>query len=388
MPSSTSTLRQAIACLFAYSACNAAHAAEWSAQPSAWWYLDYDTNRTLAAADQGSFPPDSAGYMTLDMLLRRLTDTGELDLHPQLQFQRFTKNSSLNANNGSVQLLGSHRSQLWALASSVGYSQNSTLVTELASTGIIDANARQDALTADANATRKLTALASLKADISYSDISYPGGMPAGLVGYKYYSGSLAYAYTYSLRSTFSLIAFGGELHNELGIKSSNEGARLQWVYTISELLTTTVSAGLSQADLQGGTNSGSVWNFSLVRRTDQEGKWSFSIGRDVEPDGRGILINHEEADLSFTHAVAPHLSFTVTGVAVRNNNDFSGVTQNDRHYFAGDLGVEWRAAREWQLSFTGGYSQATQPEPYEYAHGWRAAATLRWTPLPWSLSR
>jgi hypothetical protein len=387
MPSSTSTLRQAIACLVAYSACDAAHAAQWSAQPSIWWYLDYDTNRTLEPAGQG-LPPNNAGYMTLDMLLRRLTDTDELDFHPQVQFQRFTKSSSLNANNGSVQLLGSHRGQLWSVAGSVGYSQNSTLVTELASTGIIDANARQDALTADANATRKLTALTSLKADISYSDISYPGGLQAGLVGYKYYTASLAYAYTYSLRSTFSLIAFGSELHNQLGANLSNDGARLQWVYTISELLTMTASAGLSQADLQGGTSSGSVWSFSLVRRTDQEGKWSFSVGRDVEPDGRGLLINHEEADLSFVRAVAPHLFFTVTGMAVRNSDDFSGRTTYERRYFAGDLGMEWHAAREWQVSFTGGYSQATTPQPYEYAHGWRAAVTLRWTPLPWSVSR
>ena len=75
-------LRHAIACLVAYSACDAAHAAQWSAQPSIWWYLDYDTNRTLSPAGQG-VAPDYAGYMTLDLLLRRLSDTGELSIRTE-----------------------------------------------------------------------------------------------------------------------------------------------------------------------------------------------------------------------------------------------------------------------------------------------------------------
>lgn len=386
MPLSPS-LRHAIACLVAYSACDAAHAAQWSAQPSIWWYLDYDTNRTLSPQGQGVVP-DDAGYMTLDLLLRRLTDTGELSIHPQVEFQRFTKNSELDANNGSLQLLASHRAELWAVSTTLGYSHTSTLITEIASTGIVDASTYQDSLNADLNVSRKLSALQGITADVSYADVTYPGGLSAGLVAYKYYAGSLTYNYQYSLRSTFSLVAFGSDVRNELDEASDVVGAKLQWQYSITSLLTMTASAGTSEAHVSGSPGTGAVYSFSLVRRTDQEGKWSFTVFQDVEPNGLGVLLNHQEADLSVTHGVAPHLFVTVTATALRNRDVITGITYGDRRYFAGNLGLEWHAAPHWQVSFTGGYSQSTDPEPYQYAHGWRAAVTLRWTPHPWSISR
>jgi hypothetical protein len=381
-------LRHAIACLVAYSACDAAHAAEWSAQPSIWWYLDYDTNRRLAPQGQGE-TPDDAGYMTLDLLLQRLTETGELSIHPQLEFQRFTTDSALDATNGSLQLLASHRELLWSITTTLGYSHNSTLITELASTGIIDASSRQDSLNGDVSVTRDLSELQSIAADVSYADVTYPGGLPAGLVDYKYYGGSLTYSYQYSQRSTFSLVAFGSELRNELEESSDNTGAKLQWQYIWSSLITMTASAGASQTHVSGTAGTGAVYSFSLVRRTDQEGKWSFTVLQDVEPNGFGTLFSHQEADLSLTHAVAPHLFVTVTASAIRYRDVVAEVaTLFDRRYFAGDLGLEWHAAQHWQVSFTGGYSQATDLEPYQYAHGWRAGVTLKWTPQPRSVSR
>jgi hypothetical protein len=380
-------LRHAIACLVAYSACDAAHAAQWSAQPSIWWYLDYDTNRTLSPAGQG-VAPDYAGYMTLDLLLRRLSDTGELSIHPQLEFQRFTGDSELNSNNGSLQLLAAHRAQLWTVSTTLGYSHNSSLITELASTGIVVASTYQDSLNADLNATRKLTALQDITVDVSYADVTYPGGLPDGLVSYKYYAGSLTYNYEYSLRSTFSLVAFGSDVQNELDQASSVVGAKLQWQYALTSLLTMTAAAGSSEAHVAGSPGRGAVYSLGLVRRTDQEGKWSFNVFQDVEPNGLGVLLNHQEADLAVTRGVAPHLFVTVTATALRNRDLVTGQTYGDRRYFAGALGLEWHARPYWVVSCNGGYSQATDPEPYSYAHGWRAAVTLRWTPHPWSISR
>src|SRR5215831_8112038 len=156
-PSSTSLLRHAFACLAFCTAGEAARATEWVAQPSIWWYLDYDTNRRLAPAGTGEVP-DSGFFMTLDLLLRRLTGTGELAIHPQVEFQRFTKDTALNSNNGSVELDASHHEQRWSVGSKLAYSDQSTLITEIASTGIVDASTRQESLTADVNAARQLTA--------------------------------------------------------------------------------------------------------------------------------------------------------------------------------------------------------------------------------------
>jgi hypothetical protein len=387
MPPSPLTIRHAFAFLATCTACELAQGAEWSAQPSIQWYLDYDTNRRLAPAGQGEVP-DDAGYMTLDMLLQRLTATDEFDFHPQVEFQRFTRDTALNATDESLQLAASHHEQLWSVLTQAGYSHTSTLITEIASTGIIDANTRQDALTGDVNATRQLSARQSLTADVSYSDITYPGGLADGLAGYRSTRGSLSYAWQYSPSTKASLIGFAGDVSSEISSRSEQDGARLQLDHSFTSLLSLTLNLGESRARIEGSEGSGAVWGLSLVRRIDIEGKWSLSVSRDVEPNGRGLLIDHEEADLSLTRAIAPHLFYTVTATAIRNSDVFSSITFDDRRYYAGALGLEWHPTKLWQVNFIGGYSQATEPFPYLFAHGWRAAITLRWTPHPWAVSR
>ena len=380
-------LRHAFAFLATCTACELAHGAEWSAQPAMWLYLDYDTNRRLAPAGQGEVP-DDAGYMTLDMLLQSLTETDELDIHPQIQFQRFTRDDALDADNGFLQLAATHRAEKWSVVTKAAYSRESTLITELASTGIIDANSRQDSLSGEVTATGQLSERQSLSADVSYADTTYPGGLAAGLVGYRYSSGSLSYAYAYSPLTTVSLVGFGSDLSSEIGTASDDSGARLQVVHSFSSLLSMTVALGASRARVEGSSGSGAVWDFELTRRIDSEGKWNFSVTRDVEPNGRGLLIDHEEADLSLTRAMAPHLFFTATATAIRNADLIASLSFDDRRYYAGALGLEWHPRALWQVNFIGGYSQATEPQPYQFAHGWRSAITVRWTPHRWAVSR
>jgi hypothetical protein len=384
MPLSPLPLRHALACLAACTACDLAHAAEWSAQPSCWWYLDYDSNRRLAP--EGEIP-DAMGSMTLDLLLRRLTQTDELTIHPQFDLQRFTKDSALNSDNGSLQLAASHHAELWSVATKAGYSRDSTLITELASTGIIDANTHQDSLSADLSATRKLSAGQHLDADVGYSDVSYPDGLQAGLVGYHFSNGSLTYGYAYSQRTSLSLIATGSEVRSQTAVNSQDEGLSLQWMHSFTSLLTMSASIGASRSRVAGASGSGSLWNFTLVHEGERN-RWSFAVNHDVEPNGRGLLIDHEEVDLALRRAVAPHLYATLKATGIRNNDLITGLSVDERRYFAGDAGLEWQAAPQWVLDVTAGYSQSTEPVPYQLAHGWRGALTLRWTPRPWSVSR
>ena len=387
MPLSTLRIHRAVICLAACAAWKTSAAAEWSAQPSIWWYLDYESNRRLALSGE---TPDEMGSMTVDLLLRRLTETDELTLHPQAQVQRFTRDSALDANNGSLQLLASHKAELWSIASTATVSRESTLITELASTGIVDANSRQDLLSDTLSVTRQFSASQGIEADVSYSDVTYPNGLPAGLVGYHNTGGSFSYVYTYSQRTTWSLVASGTDLLSELGITSKDAGASLQWKHSFTSLLSMTASVGATRARVAGATGSGSVWDLELVRNTERA-KWSFTLRRDVEPNGLGVLLSHEELDLSVLRNVAPHLSVTLSAQGIHNENLITGASFGDRSYFAGNAGLEWQLRSYWVLDLTAGYSQATYPTTStgsDLARGWIGALTLHWTPRPWSVSR
>jgi hypothetical protein len=380
----TPKLRDAFAALATCAACNLAHSAEWSAQPSYWLYMDYDSNRRLAPEGEQA---DEAAWLTLDLLLRRLSESDELDIHPQLQLQRFTKDAALDSDNGSLQLAATHRGELWTVAAKAAWSRASTLITELSDTGIIDANTHQDSLGGELSASRELSARQRLDADVSYADVTYPDGLRVGLVGYDYSSASFSYVYALSERSSLSAIAFGSDVLSVTSARSQDAGMRLQWVYAYSARTTLTASAGSSQARIGGADGTGTVWDFEFAQQLDR-GKWNFSINRDVEPNGRGLLISHEEADLSMNRSVAPHLYITLLARGIHNEDLISGLDLDDRRYFAGEAGFEWHTSPQWVINFVAGYSEATTYEPYQVAHGWRSAITIRWTPLPWTISR
>ena len=380
-------LRCALAGLAAWAGCGSVRATEWVAQPGIWWYLDYDTNRRLSPSNEIG---DASASMTLDLLLRRLTETGELAMHPQVVLQRFTRETALDSNNGSLQLSASHREEVWSVGANATASRLSTLITELSSTGIIDASTRQNLVSGGLSASRSLYADQSLSATASYSEITYPDGRAAGLVGYHYLPASVSYGYVYSERTVLSLIAFGSDVLSESGLSSKSAGMSLQWRHALTHLITMTASAGATRNRVGSESSTGSVWSLALVHATYRGGNWSISVARDVEPNGFGLLLGHEEADLSLLRPVAPHLFITLAGQAVRNDNLITGATLGDRSYFTGKGGLEWRARKEWLVDFSVGYRQANfeQQTPASFARGWQGAVTLRWAPLPSTVSR
>ena len=118
------------------------------------FYFDHDSNRLLTPANEVA---DEAAWLTVDALLKRATETGEIDFHPLVEFQRFIGGSELDSNNGSLQLAAMNKGEIYSYSATAGYSDNSTLISELANTGIVDSSTRQEAATVSATGTREFT---------------------------------------------------------------------------------------------------------------------------------------------------------------------------------------------------------------------------------------
>jgi hypothetical protein len=369
-------------------ACSVAAAAEWSIQPTVQWYVDHDSNRLLQPINEEA---DNAAWLTIDAVLKRATETGEVDAHPEIQIQHFSGNSELDSTNGSLQLSGMHKGEIFSYNASAAYSDNSTLVSELANSGIIGASARQEAANGSVGVTDQFTELQRVGLQATYANVKYPNGEPIGLIGYRDPGISASYAYALSEQTTLSAIAFGSWLTApDIDLGSRDAGARVAWSRMLTPITNVSASVGVSRTYIGSQEMNGSVWTVQGTHNSELA-QWSFSLTRDVVPSGLGRLIRRDELDLSVVRNIAPRLDATLSILAARNSDLVASFTGDDRRYLTGSAGFNWHASSQWVLSFTLQASEARVPseiERLQLATGWQTVMTLTWTPQPWTRSR
>jgi hypothetical protein len=362
--------------------------AEWSMQPTVQLYFDHDSNRLLTPTNEEA---DFGEWLTLDASLKRATETGEIVVRPEFEVQRFSGDSPLNANSGSVQLAASDKWEQLSYTVNAGYSDQSTLISELANTGVVDASTRQEQTTGGLQLGDQFTEVQNVTLQASYANVKYPNGEPVGLIGYRDLGSSGTYAYSLSPETTLSAIAFG---HQESapasGFGSHDLGGRIGWAQFISETTSAYASIGLSHTYIASRQVNGSVW--SLQATHDYElTRWTLSFTRDVVPNGFGFLTRRDELDLSAVRKLTARLDATLSVLAANNSDLVTNLVRDDRRYINAAAGIGWHASSQWLLSLKLQGSEARYPDltgPQRVANGWQSIFTAVWTPLPWSISR
>jgi hypothetical protein len=372
----------------AYCVCNTASAAQWSMQPTVQLYFDHDSNRLLTPVNEES---DDAEWLTIDALLKRASETGEVDVHPQIQIQRFSGDTALDSNNGSLQLSALKNGEIFSYTASAGYTDRSTYISELENTGVIDTSTRQEAANANAGIADQFTERQRVGLQATYVDVKYPEGEPVGLVGYRDPGISMTYTYGLSPETSLSASAFGSRATApDIGFSSRDVGARFAWAYIYSPTTNISASVGVSRANVESQESTGSLWALQGTHHSELT-QWTFSFTRDVVPSGFGLLIRRDELDLSLIQKISQHLDATVLLLAAHNSDLLSTFAEDDRRYFSGAAGIDWHTAPQWTLSFKVRASESRIPsnvERFQLASGWQSIVSLLWSPLPWTKSR
>jgi hypothetical protein len=380
-------MRCAFVGLAACGACTVTAAAEWSMQPTVQWYFDHDSNRLLAPVGAEA---NDAAWLTIDTVLKRATETGEIDAHPELQIQRFSGGSALDSTNGSLQLSAMNKGEIYSYTASAGYSDNSTLISELANSGIINASTRQEAATGSAGVTDQFTERQRVGIQGTYTDVKYPGGERVGLIGYRDPGISTTYTYGLSPQTSLSAIAYGSQVTApQVGFDSRDVGGRLSWARILSPTTNISAAVGIIRTHIASEEVGGSTWAVQATHHSELS-QWTFSFTRDVVPSGLGLLIRRDELDLSVIRSIAPRLDATLSMLAAHNSDLVTSFIGDNRRYFTGAAGFNWHTAPQWVLSFTVRASEARAPsdvERLQLATGWQTVLSLLWTPLPWSKS-
>src|SRR5262249_9109660 len=131
---------------------------------------------------------------------------------------------------------------------SAQWSRLSTLTSELAETGIVDVNTRQELHGAQVGWTWNLTPQSQLQTQLGVSDVDYPDGLLFGLVGYHYHNASAGLTNQLSPYTSWSITAFGSRLESSQILTTSRDGGlSLGLARSLSEKAQLQMSIGLSE---------------------------------------------------------------------------------------------------------------------------------------------
>ena len=375
----------ALGCLAVSGRLPCAQAAEWSAAPILSWTMDHASNRSLTA----QAVPGEGAFLNLDAFLKRSTPTLELNMQPSVSLQRFTDASGSDTVNRSLNLSGAWAHERSAFNLSASYSDLSTLLTELTTTGIIQGNTRQRFASATASWQLQQSESRQLAVTLSDSDARYVGQQANLLPGYQYPSASLAERFKLSDRTSFTVSGSVGELKSRVGGNVRDEELSVTLEHSFSERFSGLAAFGRNDRSA-AGRNHGYVGQF-LLRRTDERNQWRLSYQRSVSPTGLGVLVQRDDASFSVSRQLAEKLNGDLSIGTARDNESLSASLLNQaRRFESAQTGLNWTSGEASTVGIHAGYtraianSQALVPA----AHGWQAGVTYTWKPLSRSISR
>lgn len=344
-------------CILALSLVQASHAAEWRIGPTVRISSTYTDNPRFLEEGASS----AGGVGELSASLRRITERSEMKLQPRVRFSRHRDDALLDSDDqfldATLMWLG-ERSH-WD--GSLNYVRDTTLTSELGSTGIVQSNRRHHGLTATLGPTWRATERVSVGGQAYWLDSSYEDKASTGLVDYEYRALSMFTAFAATPGSDWTLTAQGAELFvSEYGTRTRNATLRLMWTWRPLSSWTLKLSGGPAYVDAEAGTDAGEVFDLDLTRQAE---RWNTSLraGRDLTPTGRGVLTRRDKITLGVSRRLTEDVSAGVSTQWVRNQDlqNQPGRTFYEVEYQRVDANVSWRMSEHWSLAL--GASAATQ---------------------------
>lgn len=375
-----------------------ARAAEWSATPVLSWSMDHDTNRLMIEES----PSGEAGYLQLDLLLKRSTGSSILAVQPHVGWREYTNANSRDGNQQSLLVSGTWIEDRSILAAQASYTRDNTLESDQPDSGVFLGGSRRRAKNAGLSWSHEQSDNNHLDLQLAYSDVRYEDDRLFEFFGlvfpyellyaYKYPSISATQSMQWSPRSALQFSAYAARLITaDTGGDSDSYGARVGISRSLTTHLGLFVSAGVSRQSVGQGADerheSGYIGRFELTHKGELN-QWRLYAERNVSPGGYGFLVTADEAGLGFERRLAPRWSTYLSARTTRREDITADLRNDRRRWERADAGLGWQASRAWRVALAAAFTRAQQSNAAPLVHGWSATASAVWAPRPRTLSR
>ena len=350
-------LRCAIAAL-ACAAPLATEGAQWYLLPAVTARLGYENNIDLDADD----PVDSS-RLDLEVLLRggRTSERTRINGIFQAAARRYLDAGSFDSDDFSAGLDASHLvSELDELGIGLALTRDTSLVSELETTGNIRGNVPRLQAAVSPYWQRRLSERSTLGVSLGYTNVTYDEN-DFDLVDYQ--QSEVEGAYSYRLTERLTLNGTLGAVSYEPADDESyvSYSASLGAAYALSETMTLGLFVGpqivRSSGDGDGANgsdneSSGAIYGID-VRKEFERGALGLQLRHGAVPTGEGEPLMQQSLSLGFDYRVSPRISFALPFSIYRNENiDIGGSSGLDRRvFFSIEPSMLWRITEDVVLT-------------------------------------
>jgi hypothetical protein len=373
-------------------ACGPASAELWRIEPTANLETGYEDNVRLTSTDA-----EDAFYSNLDAAFRatRSSEVADLGLVVELGASRYAGVPDLDNNSGFAGLELGYRLERQRLRMSVGFTSQSTLTSEVATTGLVQVNRQQQTLEVDSGWNYLLSERAAVDLAANYQEVSYEDVEFLPLFDYRVGSVELGgnYAVTERLELT-GLLTYGRYeaqgLTNDYSNVDLMVGADYLWSETSS--LSALVGGRRTEQtflDLNGSTitrdSSGPTFMLTFSKQFEAGGGLSFEARRALLPSGSGEVLDTTGLFVRLNYRLRPRWLFGLSANAYRNREPGGEGGDSFRTYASVEPGIAYEIDESWQVSATYRARWEDRNELADDVFSNAIYLTLNWS-RPWDL--
>jgi hypothetical protein len=333
--------------------------AELSINPSINIRETYNDNIRLTSA-----PHRSVLQTTISPAVRfsRRTETSEANARAQLNVNRYTRDTQLNADDVLIDLSYLRKLERDLLALDAGIARDSTFASELAQTGVVQARRQRTRASASPAWTHNLSERSSVKLGYDLAEVRYQDRQNTNLVNYRAGTVFSGIKYKPSERDeTFATLGYSEYKASDFATKFKTVFVEAGIERKFSEVLTARASLGANRVrfTVQDGSDTRSGWLANLnVERRFATAALTAEAGRELNPSGIGSLTETDRLALRWRQKINPRLEYSLSGAWYHNS--FVGQVQNQRaeRYLRVGAGLNWLASEYWTIEAGVGYEE------------------------------
>lgn len=370
-------------------------AAEWSAEPTVSLRQEYNDNINL------TLQPHNAVWGTIlspAITFSGNSETLEVSGGAQLNFNRYTGAKGLDSDDRIFTLSTHYKTERDKFGLNVSSKSDSTRATELASTGSVLPRAQRNSLSIRPSWTHSLTERVALRLDYTLSDTKYEDGASVGLVDSKYKAASASVIYLLTATDKLTVSGTRSKSISTGSSESTTDDLRLGLTHEFSETLqadaqvgvrrtTSTFLSAIYSCDFLGLgsilpvqsasvfycavpnypfpgytayytaqllfspqtiSTRGSVLNLGLSKKFGETGSLTARLSRDINPNGRGLLIETDHLSLGYSKRFSETLSGLINTNLYRYR--YPSITNSGGQYFTIAPTLSWQLSEWWTM--------------------------------------
>jgi len=359
-------------------------AAEWSFEPSVGLRTEYNTNVQLTPDPH---PAAWGMILTPDVKFsgatEALTVTGGLNLG----FTRYLHQPQFNIDSYDLSLRSSYKTERDVLNFDLDAIRDATVVSELATTGVVLAYSPRNQFTVTPSWSRALTEATSINASYGYTNVNYHATSGTSPIGYQEQVASVGMQTKLDEGKVLNLAAYYDRyetpppqtLENTFGVHGGYDHAFSEtlhgtllvgWRWTQSTLSSQTsicdgpiingICSGMiiETTTVQKQNNSGLTLNANLEKQSETDTVRG-EISQEIYPSGAGSLVQTQRVAVKWNKQWSPMLSSNIDGAAYRIQYIGGAVTSSSNsRYYSFNSSLSWRFRESLKLDVGYTYSR------------------------------